>query len=199
MRSRRRRSRYILPGAGPDSFQEPEPESSQICTAPQSASPELDPEPEPAGLEPELLEYFVPSRSRSQNSFPECRRIALWCVRTHSSALMCSQQRHLHHRCRADRVRSVQSVARHHPNVTETGTASQIIQQNFLGISIDNESKQFHISSRKYSREEKHPLLTRSNHDDDLKLGIPLTLLVAGGLFLSTPRVFLKYLPNGLS
>ena len=26
-----------------------------------------------------------------------------------------------------------------------------------------------------------------------------LTLLVAGGLFLSTPRVFLKYLPNGLS
>ena len=30
---------------------------------------------------------------------------------------------------------------------------------------------------------------------------LPLTLLVAGGggLFLSTPRVFLKYLPNGLS
>ena len=26
-----------------------------------------------------------------------------------------------------------------------------------------------------------------------------LTLLVAGGLFLSTPRVFLKYLQNGLS
>ena len=26
-----------------------------------------------------------------------------------------------------------------------------------------------------------------------------LTLLVAGGLFLSTPRVFLEYLPNGLS
>ena len=26
-----------------------------------------------------------------------------------------------------------------------------------------------------------------------------LTLLVAGGLFLSTPRVFLKYLPNGSS
>ena len=29
--------------------------------------------------------------------------------------------------------------------------------------------------------------------------GRGLTLLVAGGLFLSTPRVFLEYLPNGLS
>ena len=39
---------------------------------------------------------------------------------------------------------------------------------------------------------------TKAGDDRYIFLHI-LTLLVAGGLFLSTPRIFLKYLPNGLS